>query len=370
MKNIAKSLIILMGIMAMSCTSDDTEDRPVIHAGTGLELMAPADGAEYVLAIENAAVQAERFVWTEAEFGQPIAATYSVEMDKAGNNFAAPAVIGSAVSGNNAAVTVGLLNSSALNLGGEPGVSANYEVRVKATINETVEPIYSNVVQIKVTPYQLFVPAQDLFLVGDATDYGWSNNNGNAPLFRDPENQFLYHFRGYFNAGGFKVLSALNSWHPQYGSTAAGVLGVSNADGSNEPGQIMVASAGYYDFTMNTQDMTYTFELFNAGGATTYGSMGITGSATPDGWPDNGVQDYNMTHAPSNPHLWKVEGIVLSAAEAKFRADDSWTNNWGGTTPIVGVGQFNGSSNIPVAIAGTYNVWFNDLDGRYIFIAQ
>lgn len=219
-----------------------------------------------------------------------------------------------------------------------------------------------------VTPYTAVLPVQNLYLVGAATEHGWNNNASNAPLFRDADNQNIYHYTGYFNADGFKVLSARGNWHPQYGSVAPGELGVSGTDGSNEPGQIMVPAAGYYEFTINTADMTYTLTPYDASTSPTFSSVGIIGDATPAGWGS----DTDMTNSAFNPHLWRLSSVELTEAKVKFRANDSWDlpGNWGGGTPIQGVTTVNGGDFQGVLDAGNYEVWFNDLDGRYIFIAQ
>ena len=44
MKNITKSLLILLGVFVASCSGDDVEDRPVIVATDAPVLTAP-DGA-------------------------------------------------------------------------------------------------------------------------------------------------------------------------------------------------------------------------------------------------------------------------------------------------------------------------------------
>lgn len=371
MKNITKSLIALFAVFAISCSSDDVEDRPVISGIDAPVLLAPDDASAYVLTIENASNQAERFVWSAANFGQSVAINYEVELDSLNGNFSTPRSLGSVIGANQLSVSVVTLNNAVIALGGAPEVESQYKVRVKASVNSSFEAMYSEPITITVTPYQAFVPLQNLYIMGDATEYGYNNNGGNAPLFRDPANQYKYYYTGYFTANGIKLLSTLGSWHPQYGSSSEGVLAVSNADGSNEPGPIMVPAAGYYTLTIDTEAMTYSLVSFDYNPVTlpVYASVGITGSATPEGWPDGGIQDVNMTSSTANPHLWKVTGIVLSAAEAKFRANDAWDVNWGAGTPTSGQATI-GGSNIPVAAEGTYNVWFNDLDGRYIFIMQ
>ena len=60
--------------------------------------------------------------------------------------------------------------------------------------------------------------------------------------------------------------------------------------------------------------------------------------------------------------------VELSEAGIKFRTNQAWDVNWGGGQNFPS-GQSTGDD-IMVSKAGTYNVWFNDLTGRYIFIPQ
>lgn len=110
--------------------------------------------------------------------------------------------------------------------------------------------------------------------------------------------------------------------------------------------------------------MSYTWEEIDETAAEVQTSIGIIGDATPGAWDS----DTDMTQSEFNPHIWYIEGIELTDGEAKFRADDAWDLDWGGATAISGETTVAGP-NIPVS-AGTYDVWFNTLDGRYIFIPQ
>ena len=60
-----------------------------------------------------------------------------------------------------------------------------------------------------------------------------------------------------------------------------------------------------------------------------------------------------------------------NAGGLKFRANHDWAINWGATLNVsdinYGVGVGNGD-NISVP-AGTYNVFFNDITGNFVFQA-
>lgn len=90
-------------------------------------------------------------------------------------------------------------------------------------------------------------------------------------------------------------------------------------------------------------------------------AIGIIGDATPGGWET----DTDLTRSESDPNVWTIEGLTLLSGEAKFRANDSWTTNWGADSFPTGVGTQDGP-NIPVE-AGIFTVTFNSSTGEYSF---
>ncbi len=101
-----------------------------------------------------------------------------------------------------------------------------------------------------------------------------------------------------------------------------------------------------------TQETNVRFELFNLP------SVGIIGSATPNGWDS----DIDMVHVGGG--IFELV-IALVDGEAKFRANDDWAINWGAADFPSGVGTQDGA-NIPVP-AGTWKVTFNVGTGAYNF---
>jgi starch-binding outer membrane protein SusE/F len=89
-------------------------------------------------------------------------------------------------------------------------------------------------------------------------------------------------------------------------------------------------------------------------------SIGLIGPATPGGWN----ADTNLIQDPLDTNLWSMD-IQLLDGEAKFRANDAWTQNWGSSDFPKGVGTQDGS-NIPVR-AGWTHVTFNSATGDYYF---
>ncbi|MBK7937955.1 MAG: SusF/SusE family outer membrane protein [Lewinellaceae bacterium] len=86
--------------------------------------------------------------------------------------------------------------------------------------------------------------------------------------------------------------------------------------------------------------------------------IGIIGSATADGWNS----DTDMPEVA--PGVYELV-VTLIDGEAKFRADNAWTVNWGAASFPTGTGTQDGP-NIPVP-AGTWKVRFEFPSGAYSF---
>ncbi len=112
------------------------------------------------------------------------------------------------------------------------------------------------------------------------------------------------------------------------------------------------------------KQILYTLALVVLGTAVQaqFGSVGIIGTATPGGWDE----DTDMTQSDTDPNVWTAS-LALTTGEAKFRADDDWTVNWGATDFPMGVGV-QGGDNIPVSGA-MYDITFNSETGEYSFVS-
>lgn len=364
MKNIFKFLaltVLLTG--AVSC--EDEQDLKFVTPPASFEILTPQAGESIVLDPQTENNPALSIVWTAVDYGTPTEVTYTVQVAKNGTDFATPIDVTS-TSGTYANINMITLNGAANAAGLEAFTEGGLDIRIKATVgSQAGEPTYSNVVTYLVTPYVTY-PYTDLYLVGDATAEGWNNTSAaNLPaLFRSADDANVYHYTGYFAAGGFKLVTVKGQWQPQYGSAGSGMVGLNDGTGS-DPDTFAVATAGYYTFTINLNDNTYTLVPYTGSG-TTYATIGIIGSATPGGWDT----DTDLTQSAFDPHIWYIPSIFLTAGnEIKFRANDGWDINWGGSTSYSGIGTQNGP-NIPAGftVSGNFSVWFNDLTGEYIYI--
>ena len=337
-------------------------------------ITGPAGGDSFVLDIASVDNVAMTVTWSDAILTSTLGVDveYTVEAAIAGTDFASPAPIGVVTNADNITATHGELNGIALGLGLSVDTAADVDMRIIARYDNangnTLERI-SETVTVSITPYNATFPF--IYLVGDATTPGWNNNNNNTPIFRSQSTPNSYEFTGYFSSGAFKLLEEKGQWQPQWGTNDGTTLAV-NPGGGSDPGTFNVGGAGYYTYTFSplSAGATFTVTSFDASSAPVYGSMGIIGDATPGGWGS----DTDFTQDPNNPHLWYLLGVnLISGNQMLIRANDDWADVWrytGSQEDLFGQSVLaGGGDNIPFnAPTGTYDVWFNDLDGSYVFI--
>jgi len=141
-----------------------------------------------------------------------------------------------------------------------------------------------------------------------------------------------------------------DDWAVNWGSTdfPSGI----GADGGDN---IPVSPAGDYMITFDKSTGAYNFEQI-----ITLASVGIIGDATPGGWDD----DTDMIQSSSDPNVW-TGSLTLTDGGAKFRANDDWEINWGGSDFPMGTAMADGDT-IPIT-AGDYLITLNTETGEYNF---
>jgi hypothetical protein len=344
-------------------------DPPVISS--------PSNNSSYVLSISTPTDNVFTLNWNDPALTSnlDLDLTYSIQASLS-NTFPPSGTVslGNVSNASSLNITHAGLNGAALGLGMTGGTAQNMFLRVIASnINQSGDVLERTTVSltINVTPYSVSFP--NLYFVGDATTPGWNPNNNNTPVFRDQNVPNRYVYTGYFGAGAFKLLEVLGQWQPQWGTNSTGTLAV-NPGGGSDPGTFNVSTAGYYTYTFTTvgQGGSYTVAPFDASTSTTYSTMGIIGAAI-GGWGD--ADEINFTQDPNNPHLWNARGVTFTnGQEFLIRANDGWSSVWryNGSTQLYGTSYLaGGGNNFPfTAPTGSYNVWFNDLDGSYNIIPQ
>lgn len=164
--------------------------------------------------------------------------------------------------------------------------------------------------------------------------YIWQAGNGNgwgspaSPLY-SPSGDGKYTGFMYLD-GEFKFRSGEDNWNaPDWGT------GGSEGTLAEQAGNLS-ADAGYYKVEVDLGALTYKL--------TPITTIGIVGPAQAGGWDADTDMTYNKETG-----AWEAT-VELAADEMKFRANDGWDINWGGTENNL----TQGGDNIKVATAGKY----------------
>lgn len=364
MKNIFNNIILLtfLAFIQVACEKDQTL---TVAKSNATASTLTSTKTSIVLNEAGANQEAMTFSWNATDYGFNAATNYSLEFGKKGTNFANGKTVDLG-SSKESKLTVAALNAIANQIGLEGFKAGEMEARVKANIGGGLEPVYSNILIIAVTPYLDKPPYQTLYLVGDATEGGWSNTAA-TPIFRNPADPFLFTFTGAFNQGHFKFLGVLGQWAPMWGSNGSGGVAFRNTEADPDPATFQIMTAGYYTVTLNLRNNSFSLTPFNASTAKLYNSIGIIGPFT------NWSNIAPMSKSALNPHIWTIDYTFSEDTEMKFRIAEGWDENWGAESnatesSVYGIGT-GGGPNFKVK-KGRYIIRFNDITKHYIFITK
>ena len=339
-KNMKKIGILIISIvsamMVVSCATK--RNGPYLSATPGNpSITSPADGKTYTLNKSNATDTLFTMNWTAPDYGYPAAVTYTVQMDNPGDNFANPVKLGTA-NLPSFSITEGDLNSTLLGSGLKPNQAATVEVRVTASISDSLKEEISKPISMVFTPYSnytyIYVPGN--YQVYSGYGSAWTPQDA-PPLAMTGVNVF----DGYVYINDtkdsdieFKFTKDQN-WNLAWGAGSS--PGTISSTGGNIT--LPTDSSGYYKIHVNTDALTYSIEK------TTWS---IIGDATAGGWSTDTPMTYDKTKK-----VWTVT-TNLTAGGLKFRANDSWDLNYGDTGADGTLDA--GGDNINVPSAGNYTV--------------
>ncbi|MCB9426870.1 MAG: SusF/SusE family outer membrane protein [Flavobacteriales bacterium] len=125
---------------------------------------------------------------------------------------------------------------------------------------------------------------------------------------------------------------------------------------ATKDGGDIAATAGTYDVSYTKSTGAYKFTAQG-----TFASIGIIGSAVSDDLATQWTTDVDMTTTDGVTYTLASQNLLVG--DLKFRQDNAWTTNWGGSG-LVGSGVPDGD-NIAIAEAGLYNITFNQTTLEY-----
>lgn len=374
MKSFLKYFLCSVIIITFIASCDKARDLPFYSNGTAASLSssvttiaaAPADSL-------NAAVT---FSWTSPKYATDSAnVKYILEIDSAGKDFS-KAVSRTVTGALSTTFTAKELNTILLGFGFSFNVAYGIEARLISSYANNNEQLTSNTITLTATPYKIppkvaLPESGRLFIVGDASDFGWTNDA--APPF--PAERELTHisetvWEGIFNmkgSGGYKFLEIQGNWDIQYhpspgGTPLSGSFILENADPAFQSPE-----AGTYKIILDFQTGTYSLtKLDNAAPTELY----VTGDAVTPNWVNNPPDDLKFNQISNG--LFEITLPFVPGKQYKFLSSfGNWTPQFGGSSPTGGdLGANYGGGSDPSGIptpdeAGNYKIQVNFLTNTY-----
>lgn len=370
MKNFIKSVVAVMVVAFAFAACDKADDLPYYGNGTNATLTSSVTTIAPAPADSNNTIA--KFSWTNPKHQQDSSLyKFVVEVDSAGRNFS-KAVSKTVVGQMSTTYTAKEMNNVLLSLGFAFNTAYPIEVRVTSSYGNNNERLTTNTVKLTATPYKvppkIALPASGrLFLVGDASQGGWTNP---VPV---PTQEFgktdETTFVGVFNLVGGKqylVLPVNGDWSHKYavdnGSvpSAGGDFGYDLSSNFNGP-----ASNGWYKITLDFQHGKFIVEPYLGPQIPT--NLYIVGDATPGGW-NNPVPTPSQQFTRLNAIQYQIASLAITGGKEYLflPVNGDWSNKYAvndKNLPGLSAGGFfgyNSSQNFPgPSVSGNYKIEVN-----------
>ncbi|AZI40844.1 SusE domain-containing protein [Epilithonimonas vandammei] len=337
MKNIFKFLFVsFIASLLFSCEKD--EDRAVI--GNVTEGLLRSDKTDLTLAQENADQTAVTLSWDDPSYGPNLALSNQLEIALEGTDFQNAKAVDLAAGSSSISYTVQDFNALLLNAGANAGETEKFELRLKSSAGASIPETYSPVIKMTVKTYALIS-----YLYVPGAYQQWNPATANT-LVSATSNGIYVTYIDFTAAGSEFKITVERNWDNSYG-TDDNVNLIYNGGGN-----MKAANAGPQKLSVNLNTKKFTLIPY---------SMGLVGDATANGW--NGP-DTRMSWDDANLS-WSIT-TSLAAGNFKFRVNNDWSENYGGSNGSAS----SGGDNIAVAEAGTYKITFDPFKLSYTVTKQ
>ncbi len=378
MKIITKIWFLAFAVIGFAAC-EKLEDLPLYGPGTASVLSSsaaivaplPADSNKNILTLN----------WTDPAYATDTSnQKYILEIDSTGRNFS-KAYRKEFLGKRTVTFTAKELNNIMLSWGFEYNKAYDLDMRVISSYANNNERLNSNVVKLnaktyKVPPKIALPTTGKLYIVGDATNGGWTNPvpTPTQELTRIDETTF----GGIFNmtAGKEYLILPLNgNWDNKFALANKGIPGISGGGdfgfnlSDNFPAP---AASGLYKVILDFQSGKFTVTPYTQ----QHGipdSLYIVGDATTGGW-SNPVPIPSQRFTRINSTLWELASVNLTAGKEYLFLPEN--GNWGkkygafdNSTPgIKGGGLFKPEGqNMPAPdVTGNYKISFDLINNVYV----
>lgn len=267
---------------------------------------------------------------------------YDIESALAGTEFVSMASVGTTVDILSIDISHADINGAALTAGIVPDEVGSLDMRIKATIATASGNLvrYSESISLSVTPYSTSLGLSTWGVIGSGYN-DWGNGGPDGVFYTTDQPDVIVTYLTLLD-GAIKFREN-NDWGNN--------LGDNGADGTLEPGGAdIIVTAGTYRITINLNNNTYSLEEY---------SLGIVGSGFND-WGNAGP-DAKMYYDYTTNSFKR--GVKLLDGEIKFRVNNDWGVNYGGSGGIIS------GDNIAVT-AGYYTVTIDLNNNTYSVVAD
>ncbi|MFC2137678.1 SusE domain-containing protein [Bacteroidota bacterium] len=380
MKKIYYILILTLAFIINAC--EDDKENPVFTPDQAVSptILSPTNGNSYVLSAAEDTNRFELISWTAADYGAELSRNYTVQINLTGTG-AADTLEFEETAELFSDITVGELNLLLYDLGIEPGVATNIELRVITNVpHEQVDDLLSETVNFSITIFGYSLPNMNSPAAGsytleidtlgnipfglftwDAVDFGESYTTSYTLELDTVGNSFA-NPQGLFS--GQEI-----SWNATMQDMNDNLLSRGFVAGSTPSVEIRVVANA--DGLGNVASAPVVFSITTYSVAETHDPLYLVGAATTVGWDNaNGL-----------PILWDGARSVYTitttfiAGEGMkiLEVSGQWAPQWGDDGTFTGVLSFRPDeattdpAEIPSPGDGTYRLDIDIANLTYSF---
>lgn len=332
MRSLYKYIVLLMLPLFFACD----KDGDMIMLSGFQEGVLQATATEVALSAENNSTLVYTLMWNTSElavsypekYGLPAAALTNTLQFSTDAAFTSPKE--SAETSSSKGYTGKALNALALSMGIEPAETKTIYIRIKSSIGTNIDPLYSNVVELSVTPYEeisyLYMPG----INGDNGDFSVKlcSRSGNGEYEGFAEAKIWANFK-------FTTEPSLTTG-TIYGSNPDNLYSL---DPSESQWNIWFDEGGYFLLKASTNNLSWSKKAITA--------FAITGEF--NGW--------SLTASPMNyDSAKKVWTATCNVTTVLYGIQIIANNDWGFAFGGANGELTQGSANIVIDQPGTYTI--------------
>lgn len=334
-----------LGLLLVSCSRDITE--PVMSSNPSKSTLADLSLTAAFTA--NNADSLITFSWSAADFGFSSSNSYAVQLSPK-SDFSSSVATLFTTQRLTGTAKVGDINTLILSWNYAIGTPVTVYYRIGASVSSNVATVYSATKSKSFTPYDAVINYPMIYVPGAYQGWSPGKSDGSGRLYSYGFNsQYAGIIRikdGTNPASEFKITSDPDWSHTNWGGSLTKTG--NNYSGTLDPnGGNFSVSAGVYAITVDVNAKTITL--------TKTDDWGIIGSATANGWGASTPMNYN-----GQRKMWEITANFV-AGEFKFRANDAWDLNYGGSGGTLSAG----GANIALSAAGNYTIRFDPVKLTY-----